>query len=41
MRKVDNAPEGKNKRKAERYEQVIGADQQPVENLLEDKTSCT
>ena len=30
-------PRAENERKAERYEQVIGADQQPVENLLEDK----
>ena len=37
MREVDDAAERKDQRKAERNEQVVGADQEPVENLLEDE----
>ena len=37
MREIDDAAEREDQRKAERDEQVIGADQQSVENLLEDE----
>ena len=35
MRQIDDAAERKDQRKPERNEQVIGADQEAVENLLE------
>ena len=37
MRQIDDAAERKDQRKAKRNEQVIGSDQEPVENLLNDE----
>ena len=37
MRQIDDAAEREDQREAKRDEQIIGADQEAVENLLEDK----
>ena len=37
MRQVDNAAEREDQRQAERNEQIVGADQEPIENLLDDE----
>ena len=41
MREIDDAAEREDQREAERDQQIVGADQEAVENLLEDEDDCT
>src|SRR5512139_1892138 len=37
MREIDNATQRENKRKAKRYKEIIGANQESIQNLLKDE----
>lgn len=37
MREIDDATQRKNKRKAKRYKEIIGANQESIQNLLKDE----